>query len=215
MYGVPLKVGPPSMTTDQMAEAAALRRRMEALEQKLKEAGGKVGEQGADVGRELKRLRNELYELSNSDQRAALDSELALVRADDYPLFGWVPNPLFVGFNGQKRGICTDRVFLVSRLDGPDPGVVRRIIDGSLAVERRGLSGIAYFDARWPRPEDGKELAGYALYDKFLQAFPVPEVFFGLLVSGRLCLVECYALSLPFLSWQVVLIGDPLYRPFG
>ena len=51
--------------------------------------------------------------------------------------------------------------------------------------------------------------------EPYLQAFPVPEVFFGSLVEGRLTLAECYMLSLPYLSWQMVLIGDPLYRPFG
>ncbi|MFZ7126839.1 MAG: TIGR03790 family protein [Desulfobacterales bacterium] len=51
--------------------------------------------------------------------------------------------------------------------------------------------------------------------EPYLQSFPVPEIFFGLLVDGRLTLSECYMLSLPFLSWQIVLVGDPLYRPFG
>jgi uncharacterized protein (TIGR03790 family) len=50
--------------------------------------------------------------------------------------------------------------------------------------------------------------------EPYVQAFPMPEIFFGLLVQGRLTLAECYALSKPFLSWQMVLIGDPLYRPF-
>jgi hypothetical protein len=35
-----------------------------------------------------------------------------------------------------------------------------------------------------------------------------------LLLDGRLTLAEVYALSKPFWSWQMVLIGDPLYRPF-
>jgi uncharacterized protein (TIGR03790 family) len=50
--------------------------------------------------------------------------------------------------------------------------------------------------------------------EPYVQAFPLPEVFFGLLTEGKLTLAECYASSLPFLSWQMVLIGDPLYRPF-
>jgi uncharacterized protein (TIGR03790 family) len=50
--------------------------------------------------------------------------------------------------------------------------------------------------------------------EPYLQAFPVPEIFFAALLDGRLTLAECYALSKPFLSWQMVLIGDPLYRPF-
>jgi hypothetical protein len=35
-----------------------------------------------------------------------------------------------------------------------------------------------------------------------------------LLVDGRLTLAECYTASMPYWSWQMVLIGDPLYRPF-
>jgi uncharacterized protein (TIGR03790 family) len=50
--------------------------------------------------------------------------------------------------------------------------------------------------------------------EPYVQAFPIPDVFFGLLIEGRLTLAECYALSNPFWSWQMVLIGDPLYRPF-
>jgi hypothetical protein len=50
--------------------------------------------------------------------------------------------------------------------------------------------------------------------EPYVQAFPPPEIFFGLLIDGHLTLAECYALSNPFLSWKMVLIGDPLYRPF-
>jgi len=32
--------------------------------------------------------------------------------------------------------------------------------------------------------------------------------------DGRYTLAECYALSVPFRSWRMVLVGDPLYRPF-
>jgi len=50
--------------------------------------------------------------------------------------------------------------------------------------------------------------------EPYVQAFPVPEVFFGLLLEGKATLVECFALSSPFLSWRMVLIGDPIYSPF-
>ena len=39
-------------------------------------------------------------------------------------------------------------------------------------------------------------------------------LFFRFLLDGYWTLAEAYALSKPFLSWQMVLIGDPLYRPF-
>jgi uncharacterized protein (TIGR03790 family) len=50
--------------------------------------------------------------------------------------------------------------------------------------------------------------------EPYVQAFPVPEIFFGYLTEGYLTLAECYFLSLPYLSWKMVLVGDPLYRPF-
>ena len=58
---------------------------------------------------------------------------------------------------------------MVSRLDGPDPDTVRRLIDDALLVEKEGLKGRAYFDARWPKPAE-KKLDGYALYDASLHA---------------------------------------------
>ena len=50
--------------------------------------------------------------------------------------------------------------------------------------------------------------------EPYLESFPYPEYFFELLFKGNLSLVESYYLSLPYLSWKMVLIGDPLYRPF-
>jgi len=48
--------------------------------------------------------------------------------------------------------------------------------------------------------------------EPYVQAFPVPEVFFDFLTEGYLTLAEAYLISLPYLSWKMVLIGDPLYR---
>jgi uncharacterized protein (TIGR03790 family) len=50
--------------------------------------------------------------------------------------------------------------------------------------------------------------------EPYVQAFPVPEIFFGYLTEGYLTLAECYFISLPYLSWKMVLVGDPFYRPF-
>ena len=40
--------------------------------------------------------------------------------------------------------------------------------------------------------------------EPYLQSFPEPEVFFGFLTEGVLSLVECYTVSLPYLSWKMV-----------
>jgi len=49
--------------------------------------------------------------------------------------------------------------------------------------------------------------------EPYLHAFPEPRAFFPKLYEGN-CLVEAYYRTNPFNSWQMVLIGDPLYRPF-
>jgi uncharacterized protein (TIGR03790 family) len=52
-----------------------------------------------------------------------------------------------------------------------------------------------------------------AVDEPYLHAFPEPKAFFAELFEGG-CLVEAYYRTKPFNSWQLVLIGDPLYRPF-
>ena len=62
--------------------------------------------------------------------------------------------------------------------------------------------------------EEGVAATIGPVQEPYVQAFPLPEIFFKYLADGYLTLAECYALSTPFLSWKMVLIGDPLYRPF-
>ncbi len=51
--------------------------------------------------------------------------------------------------------------------------------------------------------------------EPYLSAFPPPEEFFPLLLTGELTLAEVYWRTVPLMSWKMGLIGDPLYRPFG
>ncbi len=245
--------------------------------------------------------------------RAAVDSELALVLAGEYPLAGWMPNPYFLPRQGEKNRFTKNSVLLVSRLDAPDAQIVRRMIDDSLAAERRGLRGIGYFDARgmvqqgdrerqdgpaggykrydlsllraaekveekmemvldntpalfaekscpdtalycgwysygryipsftWQRGAIGYHIAsaecaslhrqgvsywcpqllvhGAAatigpVYEPYVEGFPLPEIFFAMLMQG-MSVGEAYLASLPFVSWQMVLLADPLYQPFS
>ncbi len=50
--------------------------------------------------------------------------------------------------------------------------------------------------------------------EPYVQAFPPPNLFFRLLVDNGLCIARAYLMSSPMLSWQMILVGDPLYRPF-
>jgi uncharacterized protein (TIGR03790 family) len=52
-----------------------------------------------------------------------------------------------------------------------------------------------------------------AVAEPYLHSFPEPRAFFAELFDGH-CIVEAYYHTKPFNSWQLILIGDPLYRPF-
>lgn len=304
MYGVPLAI----RSLDPQDNQQQLQRK-ERLQLLGKEEAGASGQRLVAILAERRQVEQELAQGERMDSRAAVDSELALVLAGDYPLEGWLPNPYYLGFRQQQTLLKRDAVLMVSRLDGPDPYTVRRLIDDALLVEKEGLKGRAYFDARWPKPAE-KKLDGYALYDAslhaaaehiraggrmdarldargelfqagdcpdaalycgwyslgryvdaftwargaigyhiassecatlkqkdsqvwckrmledgaaatlgpvyepYVQAFPPPDLFFATLLDGYLSLAESYLVSLPYLSWQMVLIGDPLYQPF-
>jgi uncharacterized protein (TIGR03790 family) len=49
--------------------------------------------------------------------------------------------------------------------------------------------------------------------EPYLHTFPEPRAFFPKLYEGD-CLVEAYYHTKPVNSWQMLLIGDPLYKPF-
>lgn len=63
--------------------------------------------------------------------------------------------------------------------------------------------------------EDGAAVTVGPVHEPYLAAFPMPTDFFGLLLTGEYTVAECYHLSEPLLSWMMILIGDPLYRPFA
>ncbi|WP_319521382.1 TIGR03790 family protein [uncultured Desulfosarcina sp.] len=309
IYGLPLRVKPPPQRAD--AEVEALRSQKQALEERIEKGSESKSDFSVSaVADELEDVRNRLNQLKiSSDALASVDSELSVVKGADAPIGGWIENPYYIGFSKRQLPVSKSKVLMVSRLDGPDAASVRRIIDDSIAVEKKGLTGVAYFDARWPM-DDSATRSAYRRYDRaiqraarrveesgrlpvvldtagtlfqpgqcqraalycgwyslahyvdafdwqkgavgfhvassecktlkkedsqvwckrmiedgvcatvgpvgepYLQSFPEPEVFFGFLTEGVLSLAECYAVSLPYLSWKMVLIGDPLYRPF-
>ncbi len=63
--------------------------------------------------------------------------------------------------------------------------------------------------------KDGIASTMGAVSEPYLHAFPEADDFFILLMTGRLTLAEVYWRTNMLTSWQVALIGDPLYRPFA
>lgn len=93
---------------------------------------------------------------------ASVDSELALLPSHGLPLAGPLRNPFF-GSRLEFAPPLNRQVLLVTRLDGPNPTAVRRMIDDALWAERYGLHGRAYFDAR------GVQDKGYAEGDAWIK----------------------------------------------
>lgn len=301
IYGMPLKVEPPQADWQTREVIESLKKERERLQQEDKSAKS----EGATLGELSKRITA----LAGTNKRAAVDSELMVVKKAHYELDGWLENPYFPGFHNKTTLLSKNDVLVVARLDGPDAQTVYRLIDDTLATEQKGLTGKAYFDARWPLPlANDKSASGYRLwdaslhraaalvgkrlvvklddrqellppgsapdaalyggwyslgkyvdsftwvkgavgyhiasaecstlkkkdsqvwcvqmlnhgvaatlgpvYEPYVQGFPLPEIFFGALVEGYMDLGEAYLVSLPYVSWQMVLVGDPLYRPF-
>jgi uncharacterized protein (TIGR03790 family) len=50
--------------------------------------------------------------------------------------------------------------------------------------------------------------------EPYLDAFPEPLEFVALLMTGQYSLVEAYSLTSRWISWRMVLVGDPLYNPW-
>lgn len=91
-------------------------------------------------------------------------------------------------------------------------------VNGAVGYHIASLEAVDLHDAnsrQWcpAMLEDGITATLGAVAEPYLHSFPKPKDFFLELFDGR-CLVEAYYRTKSFNSWQLVLIGDPLYTPF-
>jgi len=91
------------------------------------------------------------------------------------------------------------------------PGAVGYHIASSEATTLRKPGGKVWCNAML---EDGITATLGPVHEPYLAAFPLPDDFFPLLLTGKYTLVEVYYRTKPFNSWAMVLVGDPLYSPF-
>jgi uncharacterized protein (TIGR03790 family) len=91
-------------------------------------------------------------------------------------------------------------------------------VDGAIGFHIASLEAAGLRDpnsSQWcpAMLKDGITATLGAVSEPYLHSFPRPSAFFDHLYEGD-CLVEAYYRTKPFNSWQLLLIGDPLYRPF-
>jgi len=105
-------------------------------------------------------MDTEIPTLDHRETYSALDNELMLLWVDNYPLYHMLGNPKYIRAynntnprpvrrNRPNVGLSQDsRILMVSRLDASSLEIVIKMIDTSIKVEKEGLDGILYLDAR-------------------------------------------------------------------
>jgi uncharacterized protein (TIGR03790 family) len=333
VYGVPLRVGrtKPSAEDDEKRKKVdtvleRLRKRDKGLREKIdqlremakKDPKGKAAEELKDRQKEqtllsgqIRGLQSQRRYLTHVDSVASVDSELAVLWHEQKEFRRWIPNVLYFQVSEEKRKESPPMI-MTARLDGPDVGLIKRLVDQAVEVEKKGLQGKVYVDARGikynPKADRGLGYGGYdeslremarllekqgkmtvvlddksalfapgacpdcALYcgwyslarfvdccrfvpgavayhiasseavslrnpkarfwcknllekgaivtlgpvaEPYTIGFPKPAEFYGLLVTGKYTVVECYWKTNMLASWMGVLVGDPLYNPYA
>lgn len=301
-YGVPIKVGERGPLIDLQGQLKQLNQSVQKEEKRieqLKQNGLANSTEHKQTSHRLAELQLEIDRIKGKDTNASVDSELSMVLFESYELFRFQPNML----KNDMMGLSFSTL-MVGRLDGPNLGLIKALVDKAIAAEKTGLKGTAYIDSRGivkndlyghfdqslrdlamftrlqteiPVKEERTEklfapdscpqtaiycgwyslkkyvdafdfvdgAIGYhissfeatdlrdpnstqwcpsmlrdgitatlgAVTEPYLYSFPEPRAFFSELYNGN-CLAEAYYRTKPFNSWQLVLIGDPLYRPF-
>jgi uncharacterized protein (TIGR03790 family) len=191
MYGVPLRVGGDGPSEADRADLKKLEPQLKEAEEAVKKAQDDVKALDPAKGdlfkmttvlkkqrqRDLDRSRRQqegfnrrVRYLRHDESHAAVDSELMLLWWDKYELRRWQMNLNHFQVKAEaKKG--KPPVLLTARLDGPSPEIVKRMIDDAVAVEKTGLKGKVYVDARGIRfdPKGSDTGHGYGGYDESMR----------------------------------------------
>ena len=106
--------------------------------------------------------------LRKNETQASFDSELSLLYWPDYLLFRWQPNLLHYRYD--KLAAEELKTLMVSRLEAPTFELAKKLIDAAIAVEKTGLTGKVYLDARGMKSDPKTDKPGsYGTYDQSLR----------------------------------------------
>lgn len=114
----------------------------------------------------LRQIEADLIQLQHDQSDANMESELMMLWEEDYRKAMWIMNPYCLPtYAGIRDKSHLPRVIMATRLDGASGDAVIRMIDNSIAVEKNGLEGTVYFDARGLNGTDA-----YSQYDNDIRA---------------------------------------------
>jgi uncharacterized protein (TIGR03790 family) len=164
VYGVPVKIGARNPLPDKEDEKKKIKQLMQQEKNRksiLDISGSK--RQIKIHKQKLSQLQQKLDRIAGKETESSLDSELSLVRYEDYELYRWQENTLR---NSMVYG--SSYILMVSRLDGPEPNRITELVDKALKAEKNGLEGNIYVDKGYSKKRDGKL---FDRYEKSLEHF--------------------------------------------
>jgi len=195
MRGVPLEIQPIedektyrpyAQARDAVRPVAAEKERLLAEKTRLEEEAKRFPARAAKIDQELQALGAKIAEVEiklkaleqkrdrakrafdnvTAHTNASVDSELAVMYMPQRRVKGWVANMLAHRTWKRPGREKLPRTFMTCRLDGASDALVRRMIDDAVAVEKTGLRGVAYFDARGMHVAPGGNVSAYARWDE-------------------------------------------------
>ncbi len=124
---------------------------------------------------------------------------------EGYPM----PNPCALYFGWYSQDVCGP-----FKMDNQKPRFT--LAPGAVAVHLHSFSATTLNAKRaWVGPMlmKGAAVTAGNTWEPYLQGCLEPNIFHDRLLKGY-CIAEAALMATPSLSWQGVVIGDPLYRPF-
>jgi uncharacterized protein (TIGR03790 family) len=90
-------------------------------------------------------------------------------------------------------------------------------VPGAIAIHIASFELLSWNGDGWcpALMKDGAAVTVGSVEEPYASAFPRPDEFFPMILTGKTTLAEAYWKTIPWTSWKMVLIGDPLYRPYS
>jgi uncharacterized protein (TIGR03790 family) len=111
-------------------------------------------------------IEQQLQHWRKNETYSSFDNELALAWWPEYALLLWHTSFLHYAADPAPRG-TNPKTLVVARLEAPTMALAKRLVDRSLIVEREGLEGKFYIDARGMAADKG--IGSYGDFDQNLR----------------------------------------------
>ncbi len=171
VYGVPLRVGGQKPSDAEAAELKKLRQQLDEMRKTVADLEKAEPKDKTKIQVEKTKIelaQRRIGNLSHRESTASVDSELMPLWLEKYPLDRWIINPLNWQAPDAAKKEGAGKFVMTCRLDGPTPAIAKRLVDDAIEIEKEGLKGKVYIDARGIKLDAKADPSGtgYGGYDE-------------------------------------------------